>query len=200
MSKELKNFISEHRREFDDVQPPAHLWDKIDQQVRSKKKGGRLITSPFYKWAAAAAILIVAAGVYFYQYGSKAGDGVQTTSQATNSTESRTSELGRLAPEYATTAKRIFQSIEQQQEQLKAVASEVPGLYEQFSADLAALDSSYKVLKSRAEQRPGREEIIKAMLMNLQLQAQLLSKQLLIINEFKNNKTDKNEKTSYRPV
>ena len=40
-----------------------------------------------------------------------------------------------------------------------------------------------------------------AMLQNLQLQAELLSKQLLIIHEFNNNnKTDNNEKNNNRSI
>ena len=87
--------------------------------------------------------------------------------------------------------------LEMQQQQLKAIAKEQPELYSQFAEDLAALDSSYRVLKTQAIQTPNREVIIKAMLQNLQLQAELLSKQLGIIHEFKNNKTLKNEKDTH---
>jgi hypothetical protein len=70
-------------------------------------------------------------------------------------------------------------------------------LYSQFSEDLAALDSSYRVLKTQAVQTPNREVVIRAMLQNLQLQAELLGKQLRILKEFKNTKTGKNEKIGY---
>ena len=102
-----------------------------------------------------------------------------------------------MAPEYAAEASKIYESIEMQQQQLKAIAKEQPELYSQFAEDLAALDSSYRVLKTQAIQTPNREVIIKAMLQNLQLQAELLSKQLGIIHEFKNNKTLKNEKDTH---
>src|SRR5688500_1900243 len=102
-----------------------------------------------------------------------------------------------MAPEYADEAKKIYQSIENQQQQLKAIAKEQPELYSQFSEDLATLDSSYRVLKTKAVQTPNREIIIRAMIQNLQLQAELLGKQVRILNEFKTTKTEKNEKINY---
>jgi hypothetical protein len=56
------------------------------------------------------------------------------------------------------------------------------------------------VLKVQAVQTPSREVIIKAMLQNLQLQAELLSKQLLIIDQLNNNKNDNHEKNNNRSI
>ncbi|MBL0144866.1 MAG: hypothetical protein IPP48_03050 [Chitinophagaceae bacterium] len=90
----------------------------------------------------------------------------------------------------------IFKIIEAKQAQLKSLTKEQPYLYQQFSADLRTLESSYGVLKSQMKQTPNRDVIIKAMMQNLQLQAELLGRQLTIMNDIKTNKT--NEKVNTR--
>ena len=77
---------------------------------------------------------------------------------------------------------------------MKDATADRPELYKQFSNDLRVLDSSYRMLQTQAAQSPNRDVIMKAMIQNLQLQAELLYRQLLISNEIKNNKTQKNEK------
>ena len=195
MNKNLKNFIEENRRAFDDDMPAPELWSRIKKPVGFKKKAIHSVRKNIYKWAVAA-ILIIAVGAFLILR----PDGKKPEQSIARENKSQKDDIGKLAPEYAALAKQIFHSIELKQAELKSFAADEPGLYEQFTADMAALDSSYNVLKHRATQSPGREEIIKAMLQNLQLQAELLSKQLQVINEVKNNKTDTNEKDNYRSL
>ncbi|HKC36493.1 MAG TPA: hypothetical protein VKB95_10540, partial [Chitinophagaceae bacterium] len=56
------------------------------------------------------------------------------------------------------------------------------------------LDSSYRLLREQATQSMNGDVIIKAMIQNLQLQSELLGRQLMIIHECKTIKTSKNEK------
>jgi hypothetical protein len=49
------------------------------------------------------------------------------------------------------------------------------------------------MLKRQAAQTPNKDVIIKAMMQNLQLQAELLNRQLMIFNQIKNTKNLKNE-------
>ena len=206
MSKHLKDFIGENRRAFDDELPSPMAWDKIEKSISRKKKGRILGLSP-YKWVAAAAIVCIGSTLLYFgvfhrpepapsngesQPAIKGGGDAQRPGVPI--------EFGGVSPDYAVKAKRIFESIERQQEQLKQMAADQPALYSQFSQDLVTLDSSYRVLKNQAVQAPNQEIIIKAMMQNLQLQAELLSKQLLIINEYKNNKKETNEKDAYRPI
>lgn len=101
-----------------------------------------------------------------------------------------------LAPEFAPEAEAIYNSIAVKQEALKTIANTEPELYKQFAGDLATLDSSYRVLKTQAAASPNHDVLIKAMIQNLQLQAELLSRQLMIINQFKNLKKERHEKTN----
>jgi hypothetical protein len=198
MSKKIKDFVDENRREFDDQLPPITAWHQIERSIAVNKTVKRFSVRDIYKWTAAAAVFFIAVTCFYFMVLRKnnSDDLVKTETPAVNHNGNST-DIGKIAPEYAAEAKQIYQAIEHQQEQLKEIAKEQPALYSQFSDDLAALDSSYRVLKTKAMQTPNREIIIKAMLQNLQLQAELLAKQLGILNEIKNYKTDKNEKINY---
>lgn len=195
MSRSLKNFMEDHRREFDDELPPPHIWQAVEMAIGEKKQQKKINSGSIYKWTAAAAVfLAISSGVYFFTI--KNNKSTTATANEVPSPKNGTYDLRKIAPEYAAEASAIFKSIELQQLQLKAIAREQPGLYSQFAGDLAALDSSYRVLTTQAMQTPNREVIIKAMLQNLQLQAELLSKQLSIIQQFDNKKSS-NEKNNH---
>ncbi len=199
MSKKLKNFIEENRKEFDNDLPSDMTWSKIEQSIGATKKAKQFSIRDMYKWTAAAAVFFITATCFYFLVIRKNDNDnkITKTETPTISNGSNSTDIGKIAPEFAAEAKEIYRSIENQQQQLKAIAKEQPELYSQFSEDLAALDSSYRVLKSKAVQTPNREVIIRAMLQNLQLQAELLAKQLEVLNEIKNSKTEKNEKNSY---
>jgi len=201
MSRKLKDFIDENRRAFDDDLPSASAWQQIEKTISAKKPAKQISLRNIYKWSAAAAVFfILATGIYFIVTG-KNENNISTVKKLNPVINNgNKSDIDHIDPEYAAEAKKIYQSIEFQQQQLKQMAKEQPQLYSQFAQDLAALDSSYRVLKTQAIQTPSREVLIKAMLQNLQLQAELLSKQLLIIHEFNNNKTDNDEKSNNRSI
>lgn len=197
MSKELKNFIDENRREFDDDLPSGSAWHQIERSIGANKPVKQFSVRDIYKWTAAAAVFFITATCFYFLVIRKKDDRLVKAETPAINNGINSTDISRMAPEYAAEAKKIYESIENQQQQLKEIAKEQPELYSQFSEDLAALDSSYRVLKIQAVQTPNREVIIRAMLQNLQLQAELLGKQLRILNEFKNNKTEKNEKINY---
>ena len=197
MSKELKKFIDENRRAFDDDMPSSTAWQQIERSIGVNKPVKQFSVRDIYKWTTAAAIFFITATCFYFLVIRKNDNGIAKTETPAVKNGSNSTDISRMAPEYAAEAKKIYQSIENQQQQLKAIAKEQPELYSQFSEDLAVLDSSYRILKTQAVQTPNREVIIRAMLQNLQLQAELLGKQLGILNEFKNSKTEKNEKNNY---
>jgi hypothetical protein len=90
----------------------------------------------------------------------------------------------------------MFEIIQAKQAELKKLTKEQPYLYKEFAADLNSLESSYGVLKKQLKQTPNTDVIIKAMMQNLQLQAELLGRQLNIINNIK--KSNNNEKNNSR--
>ena len=82
--------------------------------------------------------------------------------------------------------------VEIKQTQLKAIKKDEPVLYKQFSADVYKLDSVYHNLQNQLPRNPNREQLLEAMLQNLQLQMGLLNHQLDIIKQINHQK-----KTAY---
>lgn len=82
--------------------------------------------------------------------------------------------------------------VEIKQNQLKVIEKDEPLLYKQFNADVYKLDSVYHSLQSQLPKNPNREQLLEAMLQNLQLQMGLLNHQLDIIKQINHSK-----KTAY---
>ncbi len=178
MSRSLKDFIADNRHAFDDEQPADANWEKIVSRVPALG-GKRSPVKMILRWSVAAAVVIIFACSYFL---------VQSKTEDRDLTRNaKPNDMKSLAPEYAASAEPIYQAIEKQQQELKDLSAKQPELYDQFTQDLAVLDSSYRVLKAQASRSPNREILIKAMMNNLQLQAELLSRQLNILSEY--NKT-----------
>ena len=89
--------------------------------------------------------------------------------------------------------------IELKHEELKTLEKDEPLLYRQFSGDVQKLDSVYHSLKNQLPNNSNREQVMEAMISNLQLQIGLLNKQLDIIKQIKHSKKSAYEK-AYKSV
>jgi hypothetical protein len=89
--------------------------------------------------------------------------------------------------------------IEIKHQELKTLEKDEPLLYRQFAGDVQKLDSVYHSLKTQLPNNSNREQVIEAMISNLQLQIGLLNKQLGIIKQIKNSKKSAYEK-AYKSV
>jgi|SRR6185437_12358225 len=84
--------------------------------------------------------------------------------------------------------------VEIKHNQLKAIEKDEPLLYKQFASDVSKLDSVYHNLQSQLPKNPNREQLLEAMLQNLQLQMGLLNHQLDIIKQINHSKKTEYEK------
>ena len=84
--------------------------------------------------------------------------------------------------------------VEIKHNQLKAIEKDEPLLYRQFASDVEKLDSVYHSLQVQLPKNPNREQLLEAMLQNLQLQMQLLNHQLDIIKQINHSKKTEYEK------
>lgn len=82
--------------------------------------------------------------------------------------------------------------VEIKHKELKTIEKDEPLLYRQFSTDVSKLDSVYHGLQHELPKNPNREQILEAMIQNLQLQMELLNHQLDIIKQINHSK-----KTAY---
>ena len=198
MSSDLEKFIRKNRGDFDAADPSNKVWKNIEQSLPVKKEAKRFTIRDIYKWSAAAAIFFITlTSVYFLfirKLPNSDRDEIPTvkTEQPTN--PSRLDNFNSISIEYATQFKQAEQAVEDRQKQLRTAIANDPALYRKFQQDLNTLDSSYRLLREQASQSVNADVIIKAMIQNLQLQSELLGRQLMIIHEYKTTKTSTNEK------
>jgi hypothetical protein len=84
--------------------------------------------------------------------------------------------------------------VELKHRELKGIEKNEPLLYRQFSGDVNKLDSVYQGLKKQLPENPNREQLLEAMIQNLQLQMGLLNHQLDIIKQINHSKKAAYEK------
>ena len=199
MSSDLEKFIRKNRGDFDDAGPSDKVWKNIEQSLPKKKEAKRFTIRDIYKWSAAAAIFFAAlTSVYFLLIRKPSNDELEKTSTVKTGTgedSSRPDNFNSISIEYTTEIKEATQEVEGRQKELKAAIANDPELYRKFQQDLNILDSSFRLLREQASQSVNRDVIIKAMIQNLQMQSELLGRQLMIIHEFKTTKTSTNEKS-----
>ena len=195
MNNNLEKFIQKNRREFDTEAPSESVWDAIEKNVPAKKEAKIFSMRDMLKWNAAAVVFFVALTAVYFIYIKKYSpeNTTDTVQQEVTVKPVTPDELSGITPEHAAEFKKIYSSIASGQQELKNAAAGQPELYKQFLNDLAVLDSSYRSLRHQALVTPNRDVIIKAMMQNLQLQAELIYRQLTITNEIK-QKTKQNEK------
>lgn len=191
MSKKLEQFISENREAFDSEEPRPQLWKDLRSNIeRQDRRNDKIFHLSFLRWTAAAAIVIMILGMFYYMNRQQAADNF-----AVNGTSTQTQdELSKINPVYAKEVYHFTQLIELKQAELKQIEKEQPELYSQFVKDIHKLDSSYQALRAELPANPDPETLLEAMLQNLRLQADLLNQQLTIIKQIKQNKQTSHEK------
>ncbi|MBL7747610.1 MAG: hypothetical protein JNM19_09310 [Chitinophagaceae bacterium] len=192
MTDKLKQFIEDHRTEFDTEEPNSQLYKKIATVVPHQKKAHYLLS---HKWKiAAAAVVLVLLSLSVYILINSKNRSQDTASIPAPVLKDDLNEI--TDPVYAKQIYQFRELIGLQQTELKQLEKEYPQLYQQFVTDMNELDSSYQALKLKLPANPNREILLEAMIQNLQLQSELLNRQLLIIKEIKQNKKSKSHETS----
>ena len=164
MSREIEDFIRNNKSAFDTEEPGGQLWAKMEQELNKreqKKPNTRL-------WISIAASLLVVFGIaYMYtQKGQRNGN-----------------TLAQVNPSQAQKQVQFTSLIEQKTDSLQVYAADNPELYQKFSTDLEHIQTDYDLLKKDLAKSPNQEFIIRAMEKNLELQLQVVSQQLQIINK-----------------
>ena len=184
MKERLESFVRDNKKDFDQFEPPAGLWNRIEKQLDEKKIGmqvengvqkEKVVRVSFLLKVAATIIPLLFAGLWFYQY------------QVRQSTE-----LSNIDPQLAKQQIHYASLIELKRTELKRIEKEEPQLYQEFSSEIKKMDASYQKLKNDLPASPNQEETVKAMIRNLQIQTELLNQQLQIIqqiNQIKKNGT-----------
>lgn len=191
MSKKLEQFIRENREAFDSEEPRQQLWKNLRSDLEHQDRSNdKVVHLSFLRWTAAAAIIVMVLGMFYYMSRQQSADNFATKETPVKPQD----ELSKINPAYAKEVYHFTQLIELKQNELKQIEKEHPELYSQFVKDIHKLDSSYQGLRAELSANPDPETLLEAMLQNLRLQADLLSQQLTIIKQIKQNKQTSHEK------
>jgi hypothetical protein len=198
-SNNLERFVRDNREAFDNMEPSAALWDKIGEAIgEGKKNTTRVVRVSWARWAVAATLFLALAGTISYQLLWKQQSTDIQIAQQTDTPESQTTApnvvdplVNQIDPQYAKLVSQFTEVIESKQNELKKIEKDDPELYNKFAGDIQKLDSSYHLLRSTLNANPNTEQLLQAMISNLQMQIELLNQQLTIIQKVKQPKADK---------
>jgi hypothetical protein len=228
MSNRLEQYIKDHRDEFDSEEPSPAIWEKIQYPSKPSAEGNvKVVRLRIIRWAAAAAIILIAGTGVWIATRPKTNNlpEVATNRNSAADTESKQSpvvpadtakQIAVQQPETNSTKKNEEENadneslireemnhyasiVELKHKQLKSIEKDEPLLYKQFAADVNKLDSVYNGLKKQLPKNPNREQLLEAMIQNLQLQMGLLNHQLDIIKQINHSKKAAYEK-AYKSI
>ena len=188
MDDKLKKFVDENRDEFDVFEPRMELWQSICEELPEKRKEAKVISIKFgdsasfsanlmFMRIAAAVVLLLGCGLTLFLVKQNApvnGSTIATTTAPAINT---------IAPELVEVEAYYVSQIEEKKSKLSEYDLKVLGLDEQQEIDqeLARLDSSYIQLKKQLYTTPNTDEIVGALIQNLQIRIRVLNRQLEVL-------------------
>lgn len=182
MSKRLEDFIRQNKNAFDDRKPEPDLWSKIQKSLTghvTSFQPKKSFSLGFVLRVAAIVILVMGVGFIFY---------LQKQNQ-------RPIDLAQISPEYAQQQLRYASEVQNKRAVLKVIAKTDPELYQEFNSVLLDIDKSYKKLNQELQISPNPERVLRAMILNLQVQTELLNQQLQVIEDYNQAKKQTQNET-----
>ena len=157
----IESYIRNNRQEIDKLNPPESLWPKIEERLKPVSRKSRMI----YWQAAAVIFFALSIGLLVKNY--------QTSSELSYYVQSD--------PEFSNTEQYYLKVIHDKETLLTSSLAGYPDLAVDFKKDLSELSMNYQKLKLDFDNNRS-EEVLNALIKNLQLQQALLNNQLNIIH------------------
>ena len=157
----LESFIRDNRESIEQRNPPESIWAKIAASLQPVSKKNMMI----YWQAAAVIFFALSIGLLVKNY--------QTSNELNSYVFNDT--------EFANTEQYYFQVIHDKESLLSSSLEQHPDLVVDFKNDLRELSKNYQKLKVDFDNNRS-EEVLNALIKNLQLQQGLLNNQLDIIH------------------
>jgi hypothetical protein len=171
MNDKLEQFIKSHRADMDDKDPRPDLWIDIANEISSESKQ-RSLTKSFVWWRAAAILLLFITSLMVIE-------------KFISEPEKREMAMNQQLME----AESFYIDLISQKKGEVITLSEEMELGSDFIQEVNMLDSMYTVLKK--DLKNGNEDnLVDAMILNLQLRIEVLNEQLSIIQSIQNRKKE----------
>jgi hypothetical protein len=165
MSRKLEEFIRENKKAFDTENPSEELWSRIEKGLDQKKTSKPINLT---LWIGVAASVLLVVGI---------------TAALLSSGRRNSGMLADVNPDYARKQVRFASMIEEKKDSLEVLSKVNPALYSKFNRDIEHMDADYQKLKKELADSPNQKLVVRAMVKNLELQLQVITQQLMIINQ-----------------
>ncbi|MCW3464331.1 hypothetical protein [Chitinophaga nivalis] len=164
MSDHFERFVQQNRSEFDSALPSPRIWEALEQELESNRKGRvvQLLRKNWFKAAVIAVLLVNAAALVYFT-----GHRQQ---------QQRQEELAALAPDVAEAKVYYSARIDQKLEMINAYPATALGMDSIARQELELKNDTYKALERELKNNPGNERIRAAMIRYYQLKLDLLDK------------------------
>ena len=162
MKDKLEQFVKENRESFDIHEPDLNIWNKIEKNIKPKKKIN------WYGYINKAAIIIV---VFFASFLAQKFILRRELHSLASKNEYKINipELEEAQSYYSGLFKRKYK-------EMKPLLSKYPGVEQEVSRDLSELDSLYDGLEKDLRDNIANQEVIEAMIENYRLRISILEK------------------------
>jgi hypothetical protein len=234
MSKQLENFMEQHKDAFNDYEPSEKLWNKLEKELNNKQvvtmQQATVKKLAIYKWVAAASVtLLIGLSVFYFTKqnivipNSIVNHEVETpkkTETIINLDTPNIISIPALQPKeekfiakqsltkepviakqkvknidtlydemiaFAQTQKHFATLINYKEKEIKNLSQADTNVYKSFAKDMEGLNKSYQQLGKQLPKTHNKSALINAMIYNLQIQIDLLNKQLIILNKIESS-------------
>ncbi len=170
----LKDFVGDHRAEFDNLEPRQLLWESIEARLSENTPPLRIVKKPWRKMGIAASVaVLIALGITWSKY---------------RRPLEKNRAVIQLSPVQGSELIRFAGSVDQKREEIESLSAGNPELKKEFQQDILMLGEQYEELRNSLPNNPNQDEILNEMKKNLQWQMELLERQKEIINQEKRQK------------
>jgi len=182
----LERFVRDNREAFDSEIPSDAFWNKLESRLdnelppitKDEPKNGVVELNSRkiirFDWRMVGMLFIGLGLGYLFFLNAEYG-------------LFRDPQMALTAPAYAREFNRYNSMIEEKRNDLFKLANENPEIYEDFAGELDQLEQNYKRLRTELTKTPNQDDLINAMIQNLQWQIDILNQQLKIINRINGN-------------
>ena len=179
MKDKLEEFVHDHRDEFDLHHPPD-IWRRVDKQLHKKRR-----TYGVYYPIAASLLLIVGVSVWL----------MRRAAPPPVVTPTETTAIA-ISPEIKEAQAYYASIVETKRSELKQFDRDYPDLFRDFNGEMDTLNVAFSQLEIEYKKANGNEAVVQALIQNMQLQVELLNRQMQVIHDIRKHENKKSAKSS----
>jgi ABC-type phosphate transport system auxiliary subunit len=182
MEDKLKKWADQNREAFDDLEPSDAVWSQIEQKLDAEKSKQERSRPVLWVWKAAAVLFLGLSLTLLI-------DKFRPNEVNLASSESLPVDL---PPEFKQVEQFYSARLEEGKKELADLSKGDPHLFVEMTSELLKMDSLYLQLRTKLPHSSNPEAVMDAMTTNLKLRMELLQRQLQLLEQFKDRRSESN--------